>query len=99
ALFGVAAAKLSGNGSALEDTGLAGLPGSSDVLAAVLAASSSSFSTRTRMSAPRLVRTGGGPGLISGGFGAPDAATAAGTAGCGNFWPAPMPAISLISTP
>ena len=37
--------------------------------AVVLAASSSSFSTRTRISAPRLVRTGGGPGLMSGGFG------------------------------
>src|SRR5689334_11077409 len=70
ASFGVAAAKLSGKASAEDDTGLPGFGGSvADVLSAVFAASSSIFSTWTRMSAPRLVSTGGGPGLISGAFG------------------------------
>src|SRR3982075_1863822 len=97
---GTAAAKLSGNATELDDTGLTGFTGSPDeVFPAALAASSSIFSTRTRISAPRLVRIGGGPGLISGGFGAPLAAIAAVVAGGGNFVPAPMPAISLISTP
>ncbi len=68
-------------------------------LPAVLLASSSIFSTRTRISAPRLVRIGGGPGLMSGGFGAPPAAIAAEAVGAATFGAAPMPGISLISTP
>src|SRR5450631_783936 len=95
---GVAAAKLSGKASALDDVGLSG-GSSDDALTAVLAASSSSFSTCTSTSAPRRVRTGGGPGLISAAFGAPAAAIVAGLAGSGNFCPMPMPGISLISTP
>src|SRR6185437_12471663 len=68
---GLAAAKLSGKASEPDWTGLPGFGGSvADVLSAVLAASSSIFSIRTRRSAPRLVSTGGGPGLISGAFGA-----------------------------
>src|SRR5215470_8018885 len=83
ASFGVAAARLSGKASALED--LVGFGGSvaDVVLSAVLAASSSIFSTCTRISAPRLVSTGGGPGLISMIFGAPAATAACGPTGCG----------------
>src|SRR5450631_718227 len=84
ALPGVAAAKLSGKGTELDDTGLIGFAGSP----AVLAASSSNFSTRTRISAPRLVRIGGGPGFNSGGFGAAPAAIAAVTTGGGSLVPA-----------
>src|SRR5882724_789172 len=99
-LPGTAAAKLSGKAMVLDDSGRTGLAGSPDeVFLAALPASSSSFSTRTRISAPRLVSTGGGPGLMSGGFGAPLAATVAEAAGVGSFVPAPMPGISLISTP
>src|SRR6266478_6318487 len=61
--------------------------------------SSSIFSTRTRISAPRLVRIGGGPGLMSGGLMAPLAAIAAEATGTGSFVPIPIPGISLISTP
>src|SRR3954464_8054200 len=75
-----AAAKLSGKASPLDDVGLPGGIGcsSDDALTAVLAASSSSFSTCTSTSAPRRVNTGGGPGLMSGPFGAPTAAMVAG---------------------
>src|SRR6266852_973402 len=97
---GTAAAKLSGNAIELDDTGLSGFTGSpDDVFPAALPASSSIFSTRTRISAPRLVRIGGGPGLISGGFGAPLAATVAEATGGGSLVPDPIPGISLISTP
>src|SRR5258705_939418 len=76
---GTAAAKLSGNASEFDDTGLPGFTGSPDEgFPAVLAASSSIFSTRTRISAPRLVRIGGGPRLIAGGVWAPLAATGPG---------------------
>src|SRR6195952_4667675 len=92
---GAAAAKLSGNATDVDDTGLARFTGSP----AVLAASSSIFSTCTRISAPRLVRMGGGPGLMSGGFGPLLAATLADAAGAGSFWPIPTPASSLTSTP
>src|SRR4051794_26923660 len=86
ALAGVAAAKLSGYAMELDETGLTDFTGSpEDDLSAVLAASSSIFSTWTRISAPRLVSTGGGPGFISGGFGAPAAAVAAGGRGGGGF--------------
>src|SRR3982074_2316721 len=100
ALSGIAAAKLSGNATELDETGLPGFTGSPDeVFPAALPASSSIFSTRTRISAPRLVRIGGGPGLISGGFGAPLAATDGVVAGGGNFVSRPMPGISFTSTP
>src|SRR5262249_16283751 len=74
------------------------LPGSfNDVLPGtpmLFAASSNIFSTFTRIFAPRRVRTGGGPGAISGAF-----AFAAATSHSGSFLPAPTPGRSLISTP
>src|SRR5581483_2591684 len=91
----VAAAKLSGKASELDDVGLVGcFSGSAAdvVLSAVLAASSSIFSICTSVSAPRLVSTGGGPGLISGALSlmtAPLAATVCCTAGCGSLVPMP----------
>src|SRR4029450_8068540 len=63
AFSSVAAAKLSGKTAELDFAGFGGSV--ADVFAAVLLASSSCFSIRTRMSAPRLVSTGGGPGLGS----------------------------------
>src|SRR6185312_15672706 len=93
--LGSAAAKLSGEGSALDETGWSGLVvWSEEVLVGVFPASSSIFCNCTRISTLRLVSTGGGPGLISGGFGAPEA-----TRGCGNLVPMPTPASALISTP
>ena len=65
----------------------------------VLAASSSIFSTCTRISAPRLVRMGGGPGLTSAGLAEPFAAVAAAADGAGNLVPMPTPGSSLISIP
>src|SRR5258708_27544452 len=90
---GLAAAKLSGKASALEDIGLAGFGGSVAVVrSAVLAASSNSFSTCTRISAPRLVSTRGGPGLISRTLGAlAAAATGAGGPGPGREAHLPHP--------
>src|ERR1700684_2045632 len=73
AVIQVAPRPPAGKGTEVDDTGRTGFAGSP----AVLAASSSIFSTCTRMSAPRLVRIGGGPGLMSGGLGWPLAATGA----------------------
>ena len=61
------------------DLGFAG--STAEVFPNDLLASSSIFSTRTRISAPRLVRIGGGPGLISGAL----AATVEAAAGAGTF--------------